>query len=237
MTPLFLAAMAARASDRGYRGRLARLRADLAALDPAQCYVSFSAGKDSAVLAHAAHAVHPGLPIWMIDPGCPTHWLESERAAWLAYAERRGWPLTLFPWDKWGEDRGGGSAAQYRARIHARMFAAIEERATLEGRTVRLLGMRAEESRQRKLLVATRGTDYQVKDGARVVLPLARWTTDDVWTYIVSTGMPWLRIYDAGGPAARNGLIGRNGERYGRAEYLREHFPDAWRWARQRGLI
>lgn len=30
---------------------------------------------------------------------------------------------------------------------------------------------------------------------------------------------------------------GAAGERFGRAEYLREYFPDAWRWAVRRRIL
>jgi hypothetical protein len=45
--------------------------------------------------------------------------------------------------------------------------------------------------------------------------------------------MPWLTIYDYLGPDARNGLIGRNEEAYGRLVYLRKYYPEAYRVARE----
>lgn len=237
MTPMQLAAFSAHATLPGYRRKLDSMLDMVAAIDPATTYVSFSAGKDSAVVAHACHAVHPGIPILMIDPGCPTHWLEHERARWLAYAATQGWDLTLYPWDKWEARRECDTEQQYRERIHGSMFAAIEARALSDGLTCKIMGLRAAESRQRAMLVATRGAAYTYRDGTRAVLPIARWSVDDVWAYIATHDLPWLDIYDAMGPQARNGLIGRNGERFGRAEYLRHHFPDAWRWAVARGVF
>jgi 3'-phosphoadenosine 5'-phosphosulfate sulfotransferase (PAPS reductase)/FAD synthetase len=230
MTPLQLAGFVAHSSSAVYTRKAALLRSTAVALDPACTYVSFSAGKDSAVIAHACHAAHPSIPILMIDPGCPTHWTELERARWLAYAQAHDWNLTLYPWHKWGLPRGGGER-QYRATIHAQMFGAIEARARTDGLTCRVMGIRAEESHARRMLIACRGDAYTYTDGGSAVLPVARWSTADIWAYIITHDLPWLDIYDALGPRARNGLIGRNGERFGRMEYLREHFPDAWRWA------
>lgn len=237
MTPMQLAAFRAHATLSGYRRKLDALRQTVAALDPATTYVSFSAGKDSAVIAHVCHAAKPSIPILMIDPGCPTHWLESERARWLAYASANGWNLTLYPWDKWEARRDSDTEQQYRDRIHSSMFDAIDTRARVDGLACKVMGLRAAESRQRTMLVAMRGDAYEYQDGTRAVLPIARWSVEDVWAYIVTHDLPWLDIYDAIGPQARNGLIGRNGERFGREEYLRYHFPDAWRWAVARGVL
>lgn len=237
MTPMQLAAFRAHATLSGYRRKLDALRQTVAALDPATTYVSFSAGKDSAVIAHACHAAHNGIPILMTDPGCPTHWLEHERKRWIDYAEWQGWNLTLYPWDKWETRREDDTEQQYRDRIHASMFAAIKARARADGLTCKVMGLRAAESRQRAILVAMRGEAYSYHDGTSAVLPIARWSVNDVWAYIVTHDIPWLDIYDAAGPEARNGLIGRNGERFGREEYLRHHFPDAWRWAVARGVF
>jgi 3'-phosphoadenosine 5'-phosphosulfate sulfotransferase (PAPS reductase)/FAD synthetase len=117
------------------------------------------------------------------------------------------------------------------------MFSAIELRAKKDGLTCRVMGLRSEESRNRKMLIAKRGNAYAYRDGTRAVLPIARWSTTDVWSYIVTANLPWLDIYDAIGPNARNGLIGRNGERFGREEYLRNYFPEAWRWAVTQGVF
>jgi 3'-phosphoadenosine 5'-phosphosulfate sulfotransferase (PAPS reductase)/FAD synthetase len=238
MTPMQLAAWTAHASQSGYRRKLDAMRRRVADLDPATTYVSFSAGKDSSVIAHACHAAHPGIPILMIDPGCPTHWLERERDRWLSYAAAQGWNLALYAWDKWGGGgRTGDTEQQYRDKIHRDMFSAIESRAKADGLTCKVMGLRAEESRHRRMLVARRGDAYAYRDGTRAVLPIARWSTADVWAYIVTAGLPWLDIYDTIGPDARNGLIGRNGERFGREEYLRHYFPEAWRWAVARGVF
>jgi 3'-phosphoadenosine 5'-phosphosulfate sulfotransferase (PAPS reductase)/FAD synthetase len=237
VSPMQVAGFRAHATSTAYARKLHSLRAHVASLDAAISYVSFSAGKDSAVVAHACHAAHPGIAILMVDPGCPTHWTERERTRWLEYARDHDWNLRLFTWDKWGATAADESVDQYRARVHGAMFADLHAHAAAAGLTCRVMGMRAAESRQRAMLVATRGERYSYQDGSAAALPLARWSTRDVWAYIVANGLPWLDIYDALGPDARNGLIGRNGERYGRAEYLREHFPEAWRWAVARGVL
>ena len=236
MTPIQIAQFHAHALTRAFQRKLGALRETVEALDPASSYVSFSAGKDSAVIAHACHLAHPGIAILMVDPGCPTHWTESERVIWRAYAQVHGWDLHLFLWDKWGLDLETDSTIDYQQRIHGDMFEGLHAYAGAHGLTCRVMGLRASESRNRRMLIGCRGSAYDYKGGGSAVLPIATWQTEDVWAYIVSHDLPWLSIYDAMGPHARNGFVGRSGEEMGRMDYLHHHFPDIWRWAKQRGL-
>lgn len=57
-------------------------------------------------------------------------------------------------------------------------------------------GMRADESKARWMLTHTKGNDYVTVDNRRIVLPIAYWSGADVWAYIVTHGLPWLKIYD-----------------------------------------
>lgn len=102
-----------------------------------------------------------------------------------------------------------------------------------------LLGLRAQESRGRRLNVATHGTVYQRADGLRVAQPLANWSALDVHAYLWREGWPVLPVYlcidpeqdplsirkswwvCGGGPA-------RRGSHYG---WLRRWWPTQWRIA------
>jgi 3'-phosphoadenosine 5'-phosphosulfate sulfotransferase (PAPS reductase)/FAD synthetase len=218
-----------------YRRKRDSLISLLSSLDPAASYVSFSAGKDSSVIAHAAHAIFPSIPICMVDPGVPFHWTEGDRTTWSAFAAQAGWRLLQFPWDKWGAPgvAGAGSEKAHQRAAHASMFDDLQAWASAEGRPVVVMGLRAAESKARTMDFAARGHIHRYASGERSrVLPIATWTTDDVWTYIIEAGLPWLDIYAALGPDARNGMIGRSGIMHGRMAYLRRHFPEAWRVAR-----
>lgn len=237
MSPLQLSAFRAHAQLPSYRRRLDALREMVATIDPASSYVSFSAGKDSAVIAHACHQAHPEITILMTDPGCPTHWTDAERKMWLNYATDHQWRLTIYPWEKWSLDLETDIEAEYQRRIHAAMFSAVHAHAAAAGLTTRIIGLRAAESRKRRMSIGRRGAAYDYVDGGSAILPIATWQTNDVWAYIVTNGLPWLTIYDLLGPEARNGLVGRSGDNFGRIEYLRLHYPDVWRWAVRTKLV
>lgn len=237
MTPLQIAHFRAHAKLASYRRKVDQMMALIADIDPSVSYVSFSAGKDSSVIAHACHATHPGITMLMTDPGCPTHWEEHERDRWLSYAEENQWNLKLFAWDKWGLGLETEKISEYQDKIHADMFKQLHGYASDNGLTNRIMGLRAAESRNRMMLIGRRGSKYDYKDGGSATLPISTWQTADVWAYIITHGLPWLDIYDVLGPNARNGLIGRSGEEFGRIEYLKHYFPDVWRWAILKNIL
>jgi DNA sulfur modification protein DndC len=73
----------------------------------------------------------------------------------------------------------------------------VEEKVTEHGEVIMVLGVRKTESATRKQLMNT----YQVKDhllrrhstlpGAYVYAPIADFTTEDVWTYLLQVPSPW----------------------------------------------
>lgn len=188
------------------------------------CYVSFSAGKDSSVIAHACHSILPGIPILMSDSGVPYRWTAEERDQWLDYASRQGWNLRLFAWDKYAKDRPANDIRAYRRSVHSDQFTALTQWAHERGYTRRVMGLRRAESAARRHVRAIT---------PHTLCPIADWPTTHVWSYIIRHGLPWLTIYDHLGPNARNGLIGRNGEERGRLVWLRRYYPESYRIARE----
>lgn len=192
-----------------------------------RCYVSWSAGKDSTVVAHCAKQLRSDVPILMVDPGVPIHWTDGDRANMTGFAQYRGWNLRLFPWDKFSKPLADNSA-EYRQQVHDTMYDDLHEHAAEHGLTRRITGMRAQESNTRhRFLTATRG------ETKNTLQPIWDWSTEDVWTYIVAHDLPWLSIYDHLGPDARNGLIGKNGREHGRLVFLKQHYPAAFQQACQ----
>lgn len=192
----------------------------------AHCYVSWSAGKDSTVVAHAAVSLRPDIAVLMVDPGVPIHWTREDRLRMLECA--RDWKYQLFSWRKFDNAKAlaAPSEPEYRKAVHADQFDALTAHADRLGLTRRMTGMRAAESRTRHVfLSASRG------ETKHTLQPLWDWSTEDVWTYTIRHGLPWLSIYDHLGPDARNGLIGKNGREYGRLVYLKHYYPEAFRLA------
>ncbi len=217
----------------GYRRREARLLAFLAEHMDARTVVAFSAGKDSSVVAHAAQRIRPDVPILMVDPGCPTHWTDTERSQWLAYADANGWHLRLFPWDKWSAVSGAADERQHQRLAHAGMFSDMHAWMAEHEFDQTITGMRAQESRGRLMHRRNHGLVFTDARAHRWLMPIGDWSTGDVWAYLVAHGLPWLDIYDRMGGDARNGILGRSGEAFGRAQGIHRHYPEHLALARE----
>lgn len=168
------------------------------------------------------------LPEW-IEAFKPRLACDSLRPA----AMEAGWRLRLFAWDKWSAVDGARDTADHQRRAHANMFSDMHAWMAANDYDQTITGMRADESRGRLMHVLARGKSHTDRAGARWLMPLAGWSVTDVWAYLVSHGLPWLGIYDRMGPDARNGIIGRSGDRFGRAQAIHRHYPEYLSVARE----
>lgn len=100
-----------------------------------------------------------------------------------------------------------------------------------------ILGMRAAESRNRAIVVATKGPEYwSRREKAETLLPLANWRTEDVFCYAMSRDVPLHPVYkrmpEMGFDRDRVRLsspVNLVGAGYGQIEALRRLYPDTYR--------
>jgi phosphoadenosine phosphosulfate reductase len=59
------------------------------------------------------------------------------------------------------------------------------------------IGCRNQESKYRKISVSKYGINYQYKTGKYRSFPLAYWDTKDIWAYIFSNDLPYLKNYES----------------------------------------
>lgn len=100
-----------------------------------------------------------------------------------------------------------------------------------------ILGLRAAESKGRSVHVALRGTEYwNRREKADILLPLARWSTDDIFMYAALRSVPLHPIYHRMAEIGFNrrrvrhstpaDLIARN---YGQVAALKRLYPETFR--------
>jgi 3'-phosphoadenosine 5'-phosphosulfate sulfotransferase (PAPS reductase)/FAD synthetase len=161
-------------------------------------------------------------------------WTDDERDLWRQHAAKNQWQLTMFPFDKWGDERTARavSESEHRNAVHRQMFAGVTAYAHDHSLTTRVMGIRADESKGRRASLSTHGPHHTYPDGTHRLCPIDLWSAMDCFAYCDAHSLPVLDIYRKVGRHARSGLIGRNGEAHGRMSYLRRHFPAAWRHAR-----
>lgn len=145
----------------------------------AQPYVAFSCGKDSAAMLHMVQQFVPGIEARFI------RWTESELLddfervirEWQA----RGINLTILDLHRDSIFERGGDRWQQ-----------LQELSPCDGY---FIGLRAEESRARRMTLKAHGDIYRMANGLLRISPLAWWKTEDVAAYTVTHDLPTLNAY------------------------------------------
>lgn len=119
-------------------------------------------------------------------------------------------------------------------RWYRRSFGVLSDIARRHGCASVFLGLRMEESHQRRMVLAhRRGGIYYARTRRQwTCCPLYRWTGRDIWAYLVSRGLPWVPLYDAPGwdrERIRNDVVfcaGGGSIRHGQFAFWRRLYPD-----------
>ena len=152
-------------------------------------YVACSFGKDSAVLLHLATALQPGIPVRFLR-WTETEYLDRYDAVIAAWQERVPvLNLTILDLDRVSVD----DAVRDR-------WQQVEQMAPTDGY---LIGIRAEESGERRMTLRTHGPVYRRVDGVWRIAPLAWWSTWDIAAACLVYDLPLLDAYAADGMTTR----------------------------------
>lgn len=192
-------------------------------------YVSFSAGKDSTCVLHLVRSIDPGVPAAYFDADCAF----PEADELLAATPN----LIRFPCDepfletlkRMGLEHPGLEAETMRTTV----YGPVRRLAAQYGFDGMFYGLRAEESRGRRLHCRSRGTTFRYGNGALACQPLAFWSRMDVWAYIVTHQLPYCgtydRLWDAPPEDQRISYwAGETKRRWGRYAWLRRNYPELW---------
>lgn len=191
-------------------------------------YIAVSSGKDSTVILDLVRRARPQTPAVYFDAGCSfpdTHvWLDAtENVTRFATDE----PL-LDTLERHGLE---GGAPLERATMQSTVWGPIKRLVAEHHFDGVCYGLRAEESRARRLNAWTRGAIFQYKrDGLWACQPIFDWRYTDVWAYIVSRSLPYCGVYDRmwDMPEADQRLsywAGETKRRHGRYAWLRRNYP------------
>ena len=93
------------------------------------------------------------------------------------------------------------------------------------------LGLRTEEAKYRAISLKKYGQIHQYKSGTWRCCPLAWWGWKDVWAYIVSQDLTYLKSYDHPAEESRSlsrtsSITTRRGEQFGRIERMKRISPE-----------
>lgn len=196
--------------------------------------VAFSCGKDSSVLAHLVLEQAPGTPLRFLSSGetrilhdvdTVIDWFRSQGAV----VEEINIDRVFSPeWQHAGFDEQRKAGVGDLDLINEGGYDGV------------FMGLRAEESRQRRLSLYGQQTEglppfcYRYRSGKRQdmirICPLARWQTNDVGAYLAAHDIPFLQQYHRHGMDARTtARLTGTAVRMGALAEIKRHNPQGWR--------
>jgi len=118
-------------------------------------------------------------------------------------------------------------------RWYRNAFGELSKYARRRGWVGQFLGLRIEESDQRRMVLGRRKGIYYAKTRKLwTCCPLYNWSGRDVWAYLVTRELPWAAIYDAPGQdreRLRNDIVflaGSGSIRHGQFVFWKKYYPE-----------
>lgn len=196
--------------------------------------VYFSFGKDSLVCADIAHDIEPSVLIVNIDRGEGGD-LEEAVVLYDQYAKRAGWnyhrvktPRSIFQI----YHEAGGINSVERTELKKNLLAGVKRAREEYQIACDVVGLRTEESHGRAWLSRYGLYHYSENEEHWFCKPVLNWSGAEIWAYIVSHKLPYLRWYDLEAPyvgyerARYSNWAGRTDMRKGRFMRLKQNYPD-----------
>lgn len=205
-------------------------------------YISMSFGKDSIAMSHLIWSHYPKIPMMYVNCGKYDEWPDTERVkkaflslfpgcAFIELSAPSIWEfyksVGFYIQDEETTKETRQAQRNYAASLGATLDAAAQQR----GFDGSFIGLRRDESNNRTRLFIMRGNLYFAKTrGEWACHPLEKWSSKDVWAYIVKNSLPYNELYDLapeGRELARNGaMFGTRSARYGRLVFFKRIYPE-----------
>jgi 3'-phosphoadenosine 5'-phosphosulfate sulfotransferase (PAPS reductase)/FAD synthetase len=204
-------------------------------------YVAFSGGKDSTVLLHMVIQQMPDINVMYIDQG-------MEYPDTYNYIKKvwKEWNLNLsweFPemnlWDLY--EKGAflnpdKPTDQKTLRMFSDtvFFGPIKRYNKRIGADGFFMGLRSEESQDRKKNFEFHGELYYRSNGQLTCCPVSEWTSKDIWAYISAKKIPYNPIYDKTRFQTRNEIrvapfgLGGTHVFHGSFVFMKYYYPELY---------
>jgi len=155
-------------------------------------YCSYSTGKDSLVMLSLCQNISPGMCVMFHDSGVElpeSHGMVKKAERFFAIQiEMVKSPVDVLSIYKTKQVFQEGANKDYAWT--SAMMKPIKEWSQAYKKDVAFIGLRKQESRQRRILLSSRGCYFYAKSKAIwEAFPLAEWTAQDVFAYIFSQGL------------------------------------------------
>jgi 3'-phosphoadenosine 5'-phosphosulfate sulfotransferase (PAPS reductase)/FAD synthetase len=197
-------------------------------------YVAFSTGKDSICVLDLVWGHDPTIPAVYFDADCSY----PESRAMLDRLRLAGRPLILWPTSEpflvTLRRLGLDNPQLERETMKTTVWQPIKALLAVHHFDGVALGLRGDECPGREKLARFRGQVFlNHRDGVWQCLPIAGWSYDDVWAYIVMRKIEYCGVYDRlwDAPEEDQRLsywAGETKRRWGRYAWLKRNYPGLW---------
>lgn len=182
--------------------------------------ISISWGKDSTVLLHLCQRIKPDI--------IATHFYHPERDLIANFSVVENQYLALYPTNLSTIILEGDHLPNKVNKVKL-----------WETYPVNFIGLRKNESKNRKITILQNGLLYQYKEKGYRCCPLGFWNDMDIWAYIFYYNLPYLSIYDKGAKRTTDHFSKSSDKKYQKTRleelktlnlsyyvYLKEFFPE-----------
>jgi len=199
--------------------------------------VSFSFGKDSLVCLDIARRIKSDILVINIDRGAGGD-LQEAVDLYNDYAQQHGlnYHRVRTPREILDIYRETGNISSVsRSVLKANLLSGAKAADEQFGVDCKIMGLRAEESRGRTYLRRFGTFHYSERQGRYLCKPVLHWRGDEIWAYIVSNQVPYLRWYDLEAPfvgyerARYSNWAGGFNKEEGRFVRLKRNYPEEYR--------
>jgi phosphoadenosine phosphosulfate reductase len=200
--------------------------------------ISCSFGKDSIVLLDLVYHIKP-CKVIMSDSGyqLPETYKTREEVEKKFKFKTLILPQ-LMPFEQFLKEFGlpgiNRTEAQHKKVVEATKKHRLDDFAKENGAKGIFWGLRAEESRGRKMLLGKHHTYYNNSRDTWFSAPLYNWTANDIWAYIISNDLPYPEFYDYQDCGKTRDWIrntswtSTDGANEGRIIWLKKHYPQLY---------
>lgn len=191
-------------------------------------YVAFSTGKDSLVVLDLVRSIKPDVQAVYLDADCAY----PESQAMLDRTDNLIRFKTKEPFLETIQKYGLFNTELENITMETTVYEPIRRLLKKYEFDCVFIGLRAEESRGRRILYRSRGRlFFNKRDGILECQPVADWKYRDIWAYIVAEHLDYCGVYDKlwEMPEANQRLsywAGESERRNGRYFWLNKHYPD-----------
>ena len=197
-------------------------------------YVSFSGGKDSLVMLHLVLEQRPSTQVVYFDADASypdtDRFLEELASLWnLNFCRIKTTPIIdVF------REYGINHPQIEEKTMAATVYAPVAQMTEQYGCDGEFVGLRSEESIARRQLIRYRGQLFPNKShGSLECLPVAHFSTEDIWAYITSHNLPYNAVYDRTAMRQRNEIrvsywCGESAREFGRYVWLKKEYPELY---------